>query len=99
MKPHVPENREKAGEEQTHFDRLVEERGSTWWGRLTPAGRLRDAKKIRLFRELIRPRPGERLLELGCGAGEFTRQLAGYGIRVAAFDLSPSMGVRSTFTG
>jgi len=74
--------------ERQHFDRLFRETGHTWWGRTTPAGRRRDEKKMALFRELIRPRPGETLLEVGCGSGEFTTRLRGLGLEVRAFDLT-----------
>jgi len=38
--------------------------------------------------DLLHPRPGQRILEVGCGAGEFTARLAGKGRSVTAFDLS-----------
>ncbi|MEA1926825.1 MAG: class I SAM-dependent methyltransferase [Candidatus Auribacterota bacterium] len=74
--------------EREHFNRLAAETGSTWWGRTTPAGRLRDRKKIDLFFDIVRPSPGERLLETGCGTGEFTRMLDRFGLNVIAFDLA-----------
>ena len=75
-------------EEREHFNRLAQETGSTWWGRTTPAGRLRDRKKIDLFNDFVRPSSGEHLLETGCGTGEFTRMLRGSGLKVTAFDLA-----------
>ena len=77
-------------EEKEHFNRLVEETQTTWWGRLTPAGRLRDRKKVELLQRLLHPHPDQRILEVGCGAGEFTRQLASLGVHLTAFDLSLS---------
>ena len=74
--------------EREHFNRLAEETGSTWWGRTTPAGRIRDRKKIDLFYEIVRPCRGESLLETGCGTGEFTRMLDRFGLNVTAFDLA-----------
>ncbi len=81
--------------EREHFEELLARKGHTWWGRTTPAGRRRDEKKIELFKELIRPRPGERLLEVGCGSGEFTVRLKGLGLRVWAFDLTTSGPARA----
>ncbi len=77
-------------EEKEHFNRLVEETRTTWWGRLTPSGRLRDRKKMELLDELFHPRPDQSILEVGCGAGEFTEHLAERGLSVTAFDLSLS---------
>jgi len=81
--------------EKEHFEALLERDGHTWWGRTTPAGRRRDEKKVELFRELIRPRRGERLLEVGCGSGEFTVRLRGLGLKVWAFDLTTSGPARA----
>jgi SAM-dependent methyltransferase len=84
-----------ASKESEHFSRLIEETGSTWWGRNTPAGKLRDINKIRLFKRLLKPCPGESLLEVGCGAGEFTELLADLRLDVTACDLAES-GVLTT---
>ena len=41
--------------------------------------------------ELLNPQPGERILDLGCGSGELTRQLADRGAMVVGLDASASM--------
>ena len=75
-------------EEKEHFTRLLREKGHIWWGHQTPAGQRRNAKKIELCRKLIRPQPGELILEVGCGTGEYTGRLAASGLNTVAFDLT-----------
>jgi len=88
-------------QEKNFFNRLASDRGSTWWGRCTPAGRLRDAKKVQLMEEILCTRPGERILEAGCGTGEFTESLSGWGVKTTAFDIAESCvrSVKGKITG
>jgi trans-aconitate 2-methyltransferase len=41
--------------------------------------------------ELLAPRPGERILDLGCGTGHLTAQIAAAGAEVVGLDLAPTM--------
>jgi trans-aconitate 2-methyltransferase len=41
--------------------------------------------------ELLAPRPGERILDLGCGTGQLTARIAGAGADVVGIDNAPSM--------
>lgn len=41
--------------------------------------------------ELLDPRPGERILDLGCGTGQLTAQIAHSGAQVTGLDNSPAM--------
>lgn len=40
---------------------------------------------------LLAPRPGERILDLGCGTGQLTQAIATSGARVTGLDSSPAM--------
>src|SRR2546426_4473659 len=41
--------------------------------------------------ELLAPRPGERILDLGAGTGHLTAQIAAAGAEVIGLDAAPSM--------
>lgn len=45
---------------------------------------------------LLDPKPGERILDLGCGTGELTHQLAGAGTKVIGVDASAEMIAKAT---
>jgi trans-aconitate methyltransferase len=40
---------------------------------------------------ILRPQPGERILDLGCGPGQLTAQIARAGAEVVGLDVSPEM--------
>lgn len=40
---------------------------------------------------LLAPQPGERILDVGCGTGHLTQQIAAYGANVVGIDSSPEM--------
>ena len=64
--------------ERAHFDRLIEEHGSVWWGSRTHSGKRRFELRARTIESLLRPlaKPdsvaGPLVLEVGCGAAAFT---------------------------
>src|SRR5580698_6639058 len=41
--------------------------------------------------DLLAPRPGERILDLGCGDGALTAKIVASGAKVVGIDSSPSM--------
>jgi ubiquinone/menaquinone biosynthesis C-methylase UbiE len=62
--------------------------GETWnWE--TPAGKLRWARRVKMLASHLRP--GQKVLELGCGTGYFTRELAATGAQITAVDISPDL--------
>jgi SAM-dependent methyltransferase len=57
----------------------------------TPRGAWISATEFRLLVSLLRPRPGESLLDVGCGTGHFTRRFAREtGVHVTGIDPEPT---------
>ena len=57
----------------------------------TPIGRLVRAYENELIIELLEPRPGEIILDAGCGTGLFTTDILARGPRVVGLDISLPM--------
>ncbi len=51
---------------------------------------------VEVFGEIADPKPGETLIDLGCGAGEATKGLAALGLDIAQIDLADFRAVRLT---
>lgn len=58
---------------------------------LKPTGSLYLRRHTDVMREFARIKPGDRVLELGCGLGRYTMLLAEAGVRVEGLDLSPQL--------
>lgn len=61
--------------EKEYFDRLVEMRGDTWWGNKTPAGIKRSQRRALLVSKALSRFSDPIVLELGCGAGTFSKMI------------------------
>jgi len=59
------------------------------WNWESPAGKLRWARRVRLLSHHLKP--GMAILELGCGTGYFTCELARSGADIVAIDVSPDL--------
>ena len=59
------------------------------WNWESPAGKLRWARRVKMLSNHLRS--GMTVLELGCGTGSFTRELARSGADVVAIDVSPEL--------
>ena len=59
------------------------------WNWESPAGKLRWARRVKMLSSHLKP--GMTILELGCGTGYFTGELARSGADVIAIDVSPEL--------
>ena len=75
--------------EQDH-GRWIAAHGEEVWNWSSPAGRVRWARRVAMFHEFL-ARPGLRVLEIGCGTGLFTAELARTGQSITAIDISPEL--------
>ncbi len=57
----------------------------------TPTGRLVKKYELSLLLEFLSPQSGERILDVGCGTGVFTRDVLDCGAIVTGIDLSVAM--------
>jgi 2-polyprenyl-3-methyl-5-hydroxy-6-metoxy-1,4-benzoquinol methylase len=61
------------------------------WGWDTPAGRLRAERRATLVAQGAQLKPGDHVLEIGCGTGMFTEIFAASGATIVAVDLSKDL--------
>jgi 2-polyprenyl-3-methyl-5-hydroxy-6-metoxy-1,4-benzoquinol methylase len=80
---------ERIAKEIQHGRFLAERGASEIWNWESPAGKLRWARRVKMLGSHLRPAMS--VLELGCGTGHFTRELARSGADVAAIDVSPEL--------
>ncbi len=80
---------ERIAKEIQHGRFLAEHGAGEIWNWESPAGKLRWARRVKMLSRHLRP--GMTVLELGCGTGYFTRELARSGADVVAIDVSPEL--------
>ncbi len=75
---------------------MTEELFDTWTDKYdawfdTPSGRYIKHYESEILMDMLNPNPGERILDVGCGTGIFTRPVLDRGSRVTGVDLSLPM--------
>jgi SAM-dependent methyltransferase len=80
---------ERIANEIEHGRFLARHGAGEIWNWEGPAGKLRWARRVKMLSNHIRP--GMTVLELGCGTGYFTRELARCGADIVAVDVSPEL--------
>lgn len=79
----------RIAKEIQHGRFLAEHGAGAIWNWEGPAGRLRWARRVKMLSNHLGS--GMRVLELGCGTGYFTRELARSGADIVAVDVSPEL--------
>jgi Methylase involved in ubiquinone/menaquinone biosynthesis len=80
---------ERIAKEVQHGRFLAQEGAGEIWNWESPAGKLRWARRVKMLSSHLKP--GMTVLELGCGTGCFTRELADSGADIVAIDVSPDL--------
>jgi SAM-dependent methyltransferase len=85
---------DRPGRERAHFEGVLERHGTLYWAERTAAGRVRREQRSALLSAAtgLAADPTARVLELGCGTGEFTRPMARVTrARFVAVDVTPPL--------
>jgi 2-polyprenyl-3-methyl-5-hydroxy-6-metoxy-1,4-benzoquinol methylase len=80
---------ERVAQEIRHGRFLAKHGAGEIWNWEGPAGKLRWARRVKMIGSHLKP--GMTILELGCGAGYFTKELARSGAEIMAVDLSADL--------
>jgi len=72
----------------------IQEHGEEIWNWSSPAGKIRWARRCRLFSDFI-GNSKSLVLEVGCGTGLFTKELAKTDNRIVAIDISEALIARA----
>ncbi|OGC47744.1 hypothetical protein A2886_01825 [candidate division WWE3 bacterium RIFCSPHIGHO2_01_FULL_42_13] len=86
LKNHLPSLNVTA-EEIQHFSQLEH----IWWGAQTTVGQIRYDLKAEKFKECIPDFKNKKVLEIGCGDGEFTKRILNFGAKIIATDVTPAV--------
>jgi len=78
-------------EQNSHVQRAWNANAEFWDGRMAEGNDFLNLLVWPAVERLLRPRTGERLLDVACGNGVTSRRLANAGARVTAFDFSEGL--------
>ena len=84
-----PNGDDRISRELQHGRLLAQHGAGEIWNWESPAGKLRWTRRVQMLSSHLKP--GMTVLELGCGAGYFTQELARSGADIVAIDVSPEL--------
>jgi ubiquinone/menaquinone biosynthesis C-methylase UbiE len=83
-------NIDRIQNEVQHGEKIANNAVNIWgWG--TPAGKARADRRASYFIQHGDIIAGKKVLEIGCGTGEFTKRIAQTGADITAIDISPDL--------
>lgn len=83
-------NIDRIQNEVQHGEKIANNAVNIWgWG--TPAGKARADRRASYFIQRGDIIAGKKVLEIGCGTGEFTKRIAQTGADITAIDISPDL--------
>lgn len=87
-----PDIEKRIDHELTHGRKLAALGAEAVWNWASPAGRRRADRRASLIARIGRIGPGDRVLEIGCGTGLFSRKVHGLsGAKITATDISEEL--------
>jgi SAM-dependent methyltransferase len=85
--------------EREHFEKVVATRGRIYWADRTPAGKRRQEVRAGLLVERSATAAGQRVLEIGCGTGDYSRVLERLlQARLVSVDVAPKVAAIARHT-
>lgn len=84
----------RAQREREHFDKIASQQKEAWWGHLAASGERRAQRRATLVLKSACAKPGQEILEIGCGGGFFTHRLANMiprEVTLTSIDISPKL--------
>ena len=72
-----------------HGKYLAREGAGEVWNWESPAGKMRWQRRVQMLTDHLKP--ADKVLEIGCGTGYFTKEIVKTGALVTAIDISPEL--------
>ena len=82
---------EQSIKEREHHDKIADSSGGTCWANSSPAGQLRQERRAKMGMDYIRFGQGDRILEIGCGNGEFSKRFIDTQAIIYCVDISSKL--------
>lgn len=77
---------QNSAKEMEFFAKFVAEHGN-----YDPMSEVANERILNRFQQDVRPQPEEKVLDMGCGTGAFTRRLAAFGLTLSGIDFCKEM--------